>query len=70
MYACGRRSDRRDYSKLCAGSRATVHEAVQDAGPRRFANSGSNARNRQIGIDIHTLMIDEVLRGDNLHADQ
>jgi len=50
-----------------------VHQAIEDASPRRFSDRGGNSRDTSVGlIRIHSLMIDEVLMLGNpdtrLHA--
>src|SRR5277367_1172474 len=59
------------YRKFCAGSRMAVHQAKEDANPRRLANSGRYSGDGEIGVmipNIHTLIINEVSTSNLRHT--
>jgi NIPSNAP len=70
VHARRRGADIRNGGELGAGSRVTVHQAVEYAGPSRLPDGRRNARYRSIKVifDRHTLMVNEVFMFDNPHT--
>jgi hypothetical protein len=55
-----------EHRKLCARSRAAVHEGVEHAGASGFADGSGDFGDGSVGVvfgihrDIHSLMVNEV----------
>jgi hypothetical protein len=71
MYARRGRAYASYYGELGAGSRVTVHEAVEDAGAGHIANGCCDSGDRGIVIvfDIHTFTLDELSMFRNCDSD-
>ena len=71
VYARRRRAYASYHGELGAGSRVTVHEAVEDASAGLIANGGGNSGDCGIVIlfSIHTFMLSELSVSRNRHSD-
>jgi hypothetical protein len=69
VYACGRWTHLSHNCKLGACSRMAVHQAIENASSRRFADSRRNSRDRRVIVvyDIHTLILNESSMSGNRH---
>jgi hypothetical protein len=60
----------RDHGKLGARSRVIVYQAIKHARTRRFPDGSGDARRPGVYLpfDIHTVMVNEVLKRDNAYC--
>lgn len=70
MNTCGGGADSCDDGELSAGAGVAVHQAIEHASASGFADGGGDTRgcNISVGLDIHHLMVDEVLIRGNPHT--